>query len=598
MACSINRPLFLHKILFFTFYGALGSIMAFLTIHMRTLGLDLAEITWINSILPLTSLAGPPIVGLLADRLGNYRVITIVFMALGAIMHTALLFVPPYEVTPVEPVLTLTCDADGAALVLDSCGQACPDLNRSHSSSFRIGGCEQVCLMSLEHNSTELLEVRAQPSAEPAYFCLTRPGGDKEYIACNESKTHLEFSRPLVTPQYHGGEEGAMCHYPQHEFNTSEGLFVSLTCRTSAPNCRVVCDASEMIEGNSLLQEPMCSVVKGNRTMTLWLYFGVRALAEMFTAILVSLLEAVALTMVHQHNGDYGREKMCGIVAVGVFSPLCGYLMDTHIGTFGVYNYAPVFYVFDGLLMITAIVTLFLPFEVEVTRKSLWKSIGSLIKTSELNILLLLMTLLGTFWGYLKTFVYVYLEDLHASKLLMGLTVTISIVPSLPFLYKSSAVVQFCGHHYLIMLAFVAYCIRFAGFSYITNPWWALLLESLELFTLNLMNVSAATLAYKLAPKTFVATAQALVWVSHFNIGRCLGTFVGGYLITQYGQVYVFQGAAVAAAIIAALYLCIHQLVKHVKANGKPLPKPQPIRENGNVPNGHYTPLQAADGRF
>lgn len=92
-----------------------------------------------------------------------------------------------------------------------------------------------------------------------------------------------------------------------------------------------------------------------------------------------------------------------------------------------------------------------------------WKSIGSLIKTSELNILLLLMTLLGTFWGYLKTFVYVYLEDLHASKLLMGLTVTISIVPSLPFLYKSSAVVQFCGHHYLIMLAFVAYCIRFAG---------------------------------------------------------------------------------------------------------------------------------------
>ncbi|XP_063601050.1 major facilitator superfamily domain-containing protein 6-like [Penaeus indicus] len=581
MGCNINRPLFLHKILFFTFYGALGSIMAFLTIHMRTLGLNMAEITWINSILPLTSLAGPPLVGLLADRLGNYRVITIVFMALGAMMYTALLFVPAYAVRSVQPVLSLTCDAEGAAITLNSSEQSCPDLNRSHSSSFRIGGCKQECLIPLEHNTT----------AEPAYLCLTRPGGDKEYIACNESKTPLEFSRPLVTPQ----DYGTVCHYPQHEFNTSEGQFISLTCLTSAPNCTVVCDVSEMTEGNSLLQY---SVVEGNATVTFWLYFGFRALAEMFIAILVSLLEAVALTMVHQHNGDYGREKMCGIFAVGVFSPLCGYLMDTQTGTFGVYYYAPVFYVFDGLLMITAIVTLFLPFEVEVTRKSLWKSIGSLIKTSELNILLLLMTLLGTFWGYLKTFVYVYLEDLHASKLLMGLTVTISIVPSLPFLYKSSAVVQFCGHHYLIMLAFVAYCIRFAGLSYITNPWWALLLESLELFTLNLMNVSAATLAYKLAPKTFVATAQALVWVSHFNIGRCLGTFVGGYLTTQYGQVCVFQGAAVAAAIIAAVYLSIHQLIKHLKTQGKPLPKPQPIRENGNVPNGHYTPLQAADGRF
>lgn len=51
--------------------------------------------------------------------------------------------------------------------------------------------------------------------------------------------------------------------------------------------------------------------------LTLWVYFSLRALAEMFSSILVSLLEAVALTMVHQHNGDYGREKMFGLLAVG-----------------------------------------------------------------------------------------------------------------------------------------------------------------------------------------------------------------------------------------------------------------------------------------
>lgn len=91
------------------------------------------------------------------------------------------------------------------------------------------------------------------------------------------------------------------------------------------------------------------------------------------------------------------------------------------------------------------------------------KNISQLIHTAELSILLLLMTLLGTFWGYLKTFVYVYLEDLGASKLLMGLSLSFCILPSLPFLYKSAAVVQYCGHHYLIMLAFLGYCVRFAG---------------------------------------------------------------------------------------------------------------------------------------
>lgn len=35
------------------------------------------------------------------------------------------------------------------------------------------------------------------------------------------------------------------------------------------------------------------------------------------------------------------------------------------------YSYAPVFYVFDGLMLVTAAVTLALPIEVQVQRKSL-----------------------------------------------------------------------------------------------------------------------------------------------------------------------------------------------------------------------------------
>lgn len=72
------------------------------------------------------------------------------------------------------------------------------------------------------------------------------------------------------------------------------------------------------MNGTPFLERPHCSkAVEGNPNLTLWLYLGLRALAEMFSAILVSLLEAVALTMVNQHKGDYGREKMFGLLAVG-----------------------------------------------------------------------------------------------------------------------------------------------------------------------------------------------------------------------------------------------------------------------------------------
>ena len=61
----------------------MGCLMPFLTLHMKQLGMNENEITWINSILPLTSLVGPPFVGFLADRLGHYKLITIISMFLG-----------------------------------------------------------------------------------------------------------------------------------------------------------------------------------------------------------------------------------------------------------------------------------------------------------------------------------------------------------------------------------------------------------------------------------------------------------------------------------------------------------------------------------
>lgn len=569
--------------------------MAFLTVHMRFIGLGIKEITWINSVLPLTSLIGPPMVGMMADRMGHYRLITVVCMLLGAVLHTALLFVPSYKISlPSEPALSVRCNSEGATLVLDACGQSCPEPAPYVSSFFNLSGCREVC-SEPDQDAIEVGEPTTLLRPSQVVMCLHTTGKKPDCQVFREEQDIMEFNLTLSMRET---EDKTTCHYPLQHFSIDSGDYNSLTCRTSAKHCHVVCNSSEMANATRLLQKSVCTTVTGNPELTLWLYFGVRAMAEMMAAILVSLLEAVALTMVHQHNGDYGREKMCGLIAVGIFSPLSGYLMDTGVGTFGTSNYAPAFYVFDGLMLVTAAVTLALPIEVQVQRKSLMNNMSQLIRTSELSVLLLLMTLLGTFWGYLKTFVYVYLEDLGASWLLIGLTVTIGIIPSLPFLYKSAAVVQYCGHHYLIMLAFLGYCIRFTGFSYISNPWWALLLESLELFTLNLMNVSAATLAYKLAPKTFVATAQALVWVSHFNIGRCLGTFIGGYLLDKYGNVTVFQSAAVAAAICAVIYLSLHQFIKYRNGRKNVQPKPQPARENGNIPNGHYTPLQLADEKF
>lgn len=606
---NVNKNLVMLKLLLFTFYGALGCVMVFLNIHMRFLGISMQEVTWINSALPLFALIGPPIVGMVADKLGHYRAITIICMLFAMFLHVGLLFVPSCKSTSAEDTpLSLHCSSNKATLEVESCLSTCSRPLPLMSNTFQVDNCRLVCEEQVTireaGNETNFEGKAGKEDTSAQFFMLLQPAhGTPQYLPFdgeqqvtfrfNESVMPEEEMRREKEDEEEHKEEDASCRYSLQNFLYESASYTNLSCHTREPHCQIVCNVTKQGNDTQLLDTSSCCRV------TLWVYFSLRALAEMFSSILVSLLEAVALTMVHQHNGDYGREKMFGLLAVALFTPLSGFLVDSKVGTFGIYSYAPVFYVFGTLMLITLVTTFALPIQVKIQRRSLLKNMAQLVRTAELSVLLLIMTILGTFWGYLITFVYLYLEDLKASKLLIGLTTSFSILPSVPFLYRSGVVVKYCGHHYLIMLAFVGYCVRFAGLSYITNPWWVALIDTLELFTLNLLNVSAATLAYKLAPKTFVATAQALVWVSHYNIGRCIGTFVGGHLLVKYGHRRVFQGASVMAATCAAIYLSLHQLINYCKAQRSAAPKPQPVRENGNIPNGRYTPLAVAeDERF
>ena len=85
------------------------------------------------------------------------------------------------------------------------------------------------------------------------------------------------------------------------------------------------------------------------------------------------------------------------------------------------------------------------------------------MKNKELAFLMLIMVLLGAMWGFLETFLYLRLAEMGAPQTLVGLTVTVGILPSVPFLYKSDVVVRVCGHHYLLIIAFIIYSVRFAG---------------------------------------------------------------------------------------------------------------------------------------
>lgn len=62
---------------------------------------------------------------------------------------------------------------------------------------------------------------------------------------------------------------------------------------------------------------------------------------------------------------------------------------------------------------------------------------------------------------------------------------------------------------------------RFTGLSLVSEPWWSLISEVLEVFTLGIMWVTAILYLRHLVPRHLTVTAQALPVIAHF----CVGTF-------------------------------------------------------------------------
>lgn len=86
----INRRLILPKFLCFLLYGSSISLFAYLTIHMRWLGLNAAHIGIIYGLMPITMVFGPPVFGPLADRWKKHRIFFLVFLVFSAILHNLL----------------------------------------------------------------------------------------------------------------------------------------------------------------------------------------------------------------------------------------------------------------------------------------------------------------------------------------------------------------------------------------------------------------------------------------------------------------------------------------------------------------------------
>ncbi|KAK3857628.1 hypothetical protein Pcinc_036131 [Petrolisthes cinctipes] len=108
------------KILFLCIHGGANVLFPFLTLHARSLGITEWELGVVYGFNPVIALFGPPVIGIIADKIGNFKVMLSVTMAASGFAALLFIAVPQGRVTyPLPSHLSLILEPPSSHASLD-----------------------------------------------------------------------------------------------------------------------------------------------------------------------------------------------------------------------------------------------------------------------------------------------------------------------------------------------------------------------------------------------------------------------------------------------------------------------------------------------
>lgn len=200
---------------------------------------------------------------------------------------------------------------------------------------------------------------------------------------------------------------------------------------------------------------------------TFWIYFLLRFLATIMLTAGVTIMDPIALTMIEKYGGDFGRERLFSSVGMAIFSPITGILIDYTSRGLGYTDYSAAFYIYDVLLIISTITVILMPLGEKLPADNVFRDLLNLLSMPHVMAFILFLFALGNFWGFIESFLFLYLKELGAPNYLLGITITVGTVSSIPFLYGAEMITKKFGHVNLIIVAFFSHACRLVGYSFI-----------------------------------------------------------------------------------------------------------------------------------
>ena len=153
-------------------------------------------------------------------------------------------------------------------------------------------------------------------------------------------------------------------------------------------------------------------------------------------------------------------------------------------------------------------------------------------------------------------FLFLYMQErFHSTDILMGFSVTVTVLFEIPIFAISEKIVPKLGPTVLIAIAMASFVVRVLGYTIVPGAAWLLFLEPLHGVTYSCFTLATVHYLNEHVPMHMISTAQGFM-SSITACGSALGAVLGGWLMDlPNGGLILFRSDTVIMSLVLVLFL-------------------------------------------
>ncbi len=248
---------------------------------------------------------------------------------------------------------------------------------------------------------------------------------------------------------------------------------------------------------------------------------------------IIPLVDNSVLLMLGDRKAEYGKHRLWGAIGWGVAATVFGALIER----------SGLQWAFVGSIVLLG-GCLYAAQKLKVQPISIgqpfWQGMRFFITRWPWVVFLITLFLNGMAGGVGNNFLFLYLDQLQASKSLMGLSLLVATLSELPIFFYGDRLLQRFGARGLLLIALGANAIRMFSYALMPAAWVTLPIHLLHGLTFSAMWLAGVSYTNRAAPPGMGATAQGLLSGVSMGLAGAAGALLGGRLYETVGPAAMF----------------------------------------------------------